>query len=116
MDKEIEFKELIDNIPKFLEYGSHAQLQISLPTTSHITLGETINIIQNQAREMGWPVENISVIKVGGYIICEECKKQAHIHISTPEKRIKELENLLKEFDKIATVESQFLERYLGDS
>ncbi|OLS22755.1 MAG: hypothetical protein HeimC2_28660 [Candidatus Heimdallarchaeota archaeon LC_2] len=87
MDKQIEFKELIDNIPKFLEYGSHAQLQISLPTTSHITLGETINIIQNQAREMGWPVENISVIKVGGYIICEECKKQAHIHISTPEKK-----------------------------
>ncbi|OLS22757.1 MAG: hypothetical protein HeimC2_28680 [Candidatus Heimdallarchaeota archaeon LC_2] len=30
--------------------------------------------------------------------------------------RIKELENLLKEFDKIATVESQFLEKYLGDS
>ena len=47
----------------------------------------TLNIIHNQARELGWPVENISVIKTGGYIICEECKKQAHIHINTPEKK-----------------------------
>ena len=87
MDKEIEYNELIESIPKFLDYGLNAQLQISLPTTSHITLGETISIIQNQARELGWPVENISVVKVSGYIICEECRKQAHIHISTPEKK-----------------------------
>lgn len=87
MDKEVEYKALIDKIPKFSDYGSKAQLQISLPTTSHLSLGETFNIIHNQANKLGWPVENIAIIKTGGYIICEECKNQMHIHIATPEKK-----------------------------
>lgn len=87
MDKEVEFENLIKSIPQFSDFGPDAELQISLPTTSHITLGDSFNIIHNQAHNLGWPVKNITIIKTGGYIICEECKNQMHIHIATPEKK-----------------------------
>lgn len=87
MDKEVEYQSLIDKIPNFVDYGAKAQLQISLPTTSHITLGEVFNLIHDQATTLGWPIENIAIIKTAGYIICEECNNQMHIHIATPEKK-----------------------------
>ncbi|MHA2276012.1 MAG: hypothetical protein ACXAC2_09610 [Candidatus Kariarchaeaceae archaeon] len=87
MDKEVEYKTIINCIPTFSAYGSNAQLQISLPTTSHITLGEAFDIIHKHANNLGWPVKNIAIIKTGGYIICEECKNQMHIHIATPENK-----------------------------
>ena len=80
-----EFDRLIESIPKRTDYGESAELHICLPTNSNISPAETIEVIQRNAHKMGWVPDKISVIKTGGYIICDKCKGVLHLHVATKE-------------------------------
>ncbi|MHA2254218.1 MAG: hypothetical protein ACXAD7_27975 [Candidatus Kariarchaeaceae archaeon] len=83
MDRDTEMRELTDRIPHQSNHDISALLQISLPTNSLISQDQALKIIQEEAYQKGWKPERIVIIRTGGYVKCNDCKKSLHIHVAT---------------------------------
>jgi hypothetical protein len=83
VDRNTEMRELTDRIPDHSNYDTSAQLQISLPTNSLISPAKALQIIHENAYQKGWEPERITIIRTGGYVRCNDCKKSLHIHVAT---------------------------------
>ena len=83
MDLNTEIRELTGRIPNQSKYDPSAQLQVSLPTNSLISPAKALQIIHEYAYHTGWEPERIAIIRIGGYIQCNDCKRSLHIHVAT---------------------------------